>query len=105
MEITRKEAKKMCRLAKEGKQISKIWREDFKDLTYDDVYLEVYGTGEKSAVAIKRLITTQLNKLVDSTKGDRKVMVEELTYLVSHLYRNHKSNQKKLSKIRATLEE
>jgi len=106
MSIPKPEADKMRRLAKEGKQISKIVSDDFPGYDYWEVYLEVYGSGERSARGVKRMISTRLDTLVGaSAKSDRKLIVEELHDLVWHLYENHKSNQQKLEKIRAVLGE
>ncbi len=105
MSIPQKDAAKMKRLAQEGKPISKIFVEDFPDLDYWDVYIEVYGSGERSSRGIKKMISIRLNKLVDSNKAERRVIVRELHDLVWHLYENHKTNQRKLAKIRKTLQE
>jgi len=61
-EITKQDSAKMRRLAKEGKQISKIATEDFPKLDYWDVYIEVYGAGERSSRGMKRMISIRLNK-------------------------------------------
>jgi len=105
MTISEKDAKKMRRLAKEGKPISRIMREDFPNVDYWDVYIEVYGAGERSSRGIRRMITTRLNSLVDSTKGERRGTVLELRELVWELYEKHKSNHAKLDKIRKALGE
>lgn len=105
MPIPQKDAARMRRLAQEGKPISKIVADDFPDLDYWDVYIEVYGSGERSSRGIKKMISIRLNKLVDSNKPDRRVIVRELHELVWHLYENHKTNQRKLSKIRKALQE
>ena len=57
----------MRRLAQEGKQITKIVAEDFPNLDYWEVYLEVYSAGERSSRGIKRMITTRLNAMAAST--------------------------------------
>ena len=104
MAISKSDSKMMQRLAQEGKEISKIVQEDFPNLDYVDVYVEVYSAGERSSRGIKRMITTRLDAMAASTKkSDRKVMVKELHELVWHLYNNHKTNHDKLSKIRAIL--
>ena len=105
MTISEKDVKKMRRLAKEGKTISRIVREDFPNVDYWEVYIEVYGAGERSSRGIKRMITTRLNKLVDSTKDERRDIVRELQELVWDLYEKHKSNHAKLDKIRKVLGE
>jgi len=105
MDVSKKDSERMRRLAQEGKQISKIVEEDFPNLDYWDVYIEIYGSGERSSRGIKSMITTRLNKLVDSPKHERKAIIEELHELIWHLYEKHKSNQKKLHKIRKALGE
>ena len=103
MEILRKDAKKMQRLAQEGKQISRIVQDDFPTLNYWDVYIEIYGSGERSSRGIKRMITTRLNSLINATKDERRIVVKELQELVWHLYGKHKKNHEKLDKIRKVL--
>jgi hypothetical protein len=106
MVISKVDAEKMRRLAQEGKQISKIATEDFPHLDYWDVYFEVYSVGERSSRGIKRMITTRLNAIAENpSKSERSAIAEELHGLVWHLYENHKTNQMKLSKIRAALGE
>ena len=106
MEITKADSKMMQRLAKEGKKISAIKKEDFPSLTYWDVYVEVYGAGKRSALGVKRMITTRIEAVAASKlKKDRTEIAEELQELVWHLYNNHKSNQAKLAKIRSVLAE
>ncbi len=106
MAISKSDSKKMQRLAQEGKQISRIVKEDFPHLDYWDVYFEVYNAGERSSRGIKRMITTRLDAMAASrSKSERKTMVKELHELVWHLYNNHKTNREKLSKIRAALGE
>ncbi|MBC8549346.1 MAG: hypothetical protein H8D23_06815, partial [Candidatus Brocadiales bacterium] len=96
MAVTKKDSAEMKRLAQEGKQISKIQKEDFKEYSYWDIYIEVYGSGERSSVGIKRMITGRLNKLINSPKSERRLIVKEIDELVWHLYENHKINQKKI---------
>lgn len=55
MAATKKDGDLMRKLAQEGKAISKIAEEDFQGLDYWDVYLEVYGTGERSSQGIKKI--------------------------------------------------
>ena len=106
MAISKADGQKMQRLAQEGKQISKIMSEDFPDLNYWEIYLEVYSTGERSSRGIKRMITTRLNAMAASTsKSERAAFAKELHDLVWHLYENHKINREKLAKIRAALGE
>lgn len=94
----------MKTLVQEGKQISKIM-EDFPALSYWDIYFEVYGDGQRSALGVKRMIANRLNQIVDAPKEDRKRIVEELNGLVWNLYNDHKTNQKKLQSIRGVLGE
>lgn len=106
MPISKADSAKMRRLAKEGKQITKIVAEDFPNLDYWEVYFEVYSSGERSSRGIKRMITTRLNAMTESSKkSEREAIAEELHGLVWHLYKNHKSNREKLGKIRNALEE
>jgi len=106
MAISKQDSEKMRQLAKEGKQISKIVKEDFHhQYEYWDVYLEIYGSGEKSSRGIKTMISNRLIKLIDSNKEERRNIVDELQGLVWHLYENHKANQVKLDKIRKALSE
>jgi hypothetical protein len=106
LEITKADSKKMQRLAQEGKKISTIKKEDFPSLTYWDVYVEVYGAGKRSALGVKRMITTRIDAVAASkSKKERAAIAEELQELVWHLYDNHKANQTKLAKIRLALTE
>lgn len=105
MVVPKNDSQKMQRLAQEGKQISKIQKEDFSNYSYWDVYIEVYGAGERSSRGIKRMITERLNKLISSPKSERRIIVSEIDELVWHLYDNHKINQKKIDAIRKALKE
>jgi len=105
MDISKKDVATMQRLAQEGKQISKIQREDFPRYTYDQIYAEIYDAGIRGAQGIKRMVTANLNKLVHAKKEERKAMIIQLQRLVTDLYENHMKNQKKLGKIRKALEE
>ncbi|MDQ3060951.1 MAG: hypothetical protein M3R45_15780 [Pseudomonadota bacterium] len=106
MAISKTESQKMQLLAQEGKKISKIVKEDFPSLTYWDVYFEIYGSGEKSSLGIKRTITNRINSVVNSTsKKERTEIAEEINNLVWHLYNNHKANQTKIAAIRGALGE
>ena len=106
MAISITDAEKMRCLAQEGKPISRIATDDFPHLDYWEVYIEVYSTGERSSRGIKRMITNRLNAMAQCTsKSERATIAEDLQSLVWHLYENHKSNQVKLSKIRAALGE
>lgn len=106
MPITSVDSKKMQRLAKEGKKISDIQKQYFPSIPYWDVYIEIYGSGGRGALGVKRMITNRINAMAASTsKSERKEMAVELQELVWHLYNNHKSNQEILSRIRAALGE
>lgn len=104
MSITKKDKQLMTRLAQEGKPITKIWRDNFSELGYWDIYIEVYGAGQRASGGIKRMITNRLNKMVGATKPERRIIVKELNDLVWHLYSNHKINQAKIDKIRKALD-
>ena len=94
----------MIRLAKEGKHISKIWTDDFPEYGYWEIYVEVYGAGERSSQGVKRMITGRLNKLTEADdKQERTKIVEELDELVYHLYSRYKSSQKSLDQIRSII--
>lgn len=103
--ISKQDSARMNRLAQEGKQISRIVAEDFPELDYSDVYIEVYGAGERSSRGMKKMISIRLNKVVNAGKPERRAIVEELHQLVWHLYENHKTNQRKINAIRKTLQE
>ncbi|MFT5706513.1 MAG: hypothetical protein ACI9ES_000792 [Oceanospirillaceae bacterium] len=99
-----KQIEEIIRLASEGKQISKIWEEHFPDYDYYDVYFAAYDGGERSALGVKRMITTRLNKMADSRKSsERKEIQEELDDLVWYLYESLKTSQQKLEKIRSVI--
>jgi hypothetical protein len=104
-DISKQDSARMRRLAQEGKQISRIVADDFPHLDYSDVYIEVYGAGERSSRGIKKMISIRLNKLVDAARPERRAIVEELHELVWHLYENHKTNQRKIDTIRKSLQE
>lgn len=106
MTISKADSKKMQRLAQEGKKIASIRKEDYPSLTYWDVYLEVYGAGQRSALGVKRMITTRIDAVAASkSKKEREGIASELHELVWHLYDDHKVNHAKLSKIRKALVE
>ena len=106
MSISKADSQKMQRLAQEGKKISSIWKKDFPSLTYYDVYFEVYGAGERSALGIKRMITSRIKAIAESAgQPEREEIATELQELVWRIYSNHQTNQKKLEKIREALNE
>jgi hypothetical protein len=105
MAIPKSDSAMMIKLAQEGKQIAKIWREDFPKYEYQDIYFEVYGNGERSAKGLKVMITNRLNSIQGtSSKKQQKLIIDELHDLVWHLYEQHKSNQKKIDSIRKALD-
>jgi hypothetical protein len=100
--IDKRDSQEMIRLAREGKQISRIW-EKYPQYEYWDIYHEIYGTGEKSALGVKRMITTRLNKLTTTPKKNQKEIIEEISELIEHMYIRHKESQHKLDDIRAII--
>ena len=94
----------MVRLAKEGKQISKIQQEDFPEYSYEDVYIEVYGEGEQSSRGVKSMMTARLNKLASLPPDEQPAVVEEIRDLLTYLYAKHRDNQKKLDDIRKVID-
>lgn len=103
MPIPKKDSEKMKTLAKEGKQISKIAKEDFPQYEYWDVYLEINGAGETSAQGVKKMITNRLNRLFVAKKDERSDISDELKELIWYLYNNYKGNRTKLQRIRTIL--
>lgn len=102
--MDKRDSEKMVKLAREGKQISKIFQEDFPNYNYWDIYLEVYGAGERSALGVKRMITNRLYKLTSIPANEQQVIIEEIDNLVYHLYSRFKESQEKLDEIRAIIE-
>lgn len=101
--MDKRDSGKMVQLAREGKQISKIWEEDFPQYDYWDVYVEVYGSGEKSSLGTKRMITNRLNKLSSLPKREQDELIQEIDELVCHLYNRYKESQQKLDDIRGVI--
>ncbi|MEH7115763.1 hypothetical protein V7124_25895 [Neobacillus niacini] len=95
-----RDIEKIIKLAREGKQISKIWEDDFSQYDYWDIYFEIHEAGEKSALGTKRKITHRLNKLKSLPKRDQQDVIEEIRNLVDHLYVRYKEGQKKIEQIR-----
>lgn len=91
----------MIKLAREGKEITKIMKEDFPDYNYWDIYCEIYGAGERSVLGVKRMITNRLNKLTALPANEQQEIIEEIDNLVCHLYSRFKESQEKLDEIRA----
>ncbi|MFQ5329679.1 MAG: hypothetical protein ACE5D4_06805 [Thermodesulfobacteriota bacterium] len=91
-------------LAKEGKQLSKIMKNDFPEYEYWEIYEAVHDGGGKSALGVKRTIANRLNTLVTTrNKGVRTEIIEEAEELVWHLYDSLKSSQQKIEAIRKAL--
>ncbi|MES1047586.1 hypothetical protein FOA22_24470 [Heyndrickxia oleronia] len=99
-----RDIEKMIKLAREGKQISKIWEEDFPQYDYWDIYMEINEAGEKSALGTRKKITYRINKLANTRKKDQHILLEEISELVDHLYVRYKESQKKLQEIRNVIE-
>ena len=98
--MDKRDSDKMIQLAREGKEISKIWEEDFPQYDYWDIYIEVYGAGERSAVGIRRMITNKLNKLTSLSYNEQAISIKEIDDLIWHLYNRYRENQQKLNDIR-----
>ena len=67
--MKKRHIKKAKQLASEGKQISKIYKEDLPNCDYWDIYWAVHEEGEKSALGVKRTITNRLNTLTETRKN------------------------------------
>jgi len=92
------------KLAREGKTISNIYRDDLSEYEYWEIYDVVYEDGGKSMLGVKRAITNRLNTLSEtSKKNDRQYIIDETSELIWHLYDSLKSNQEKLKSIRQIL--
>lgn len=101
--MDKRDSEKMIQLAREGKQISKIWSEDFPNYDYWEIYGEVYGAGERSARGARKIISNRLKKLADSPKNEQQDLINEINDLVWYLYERYKENQQKLDKIRGVI--
>jgi hypothetical protein len=101
--VDKRDSDKMIQLAREGKQITKIFEEDFPNYDYWEVYWEVYGAGERSSLGAKRMISNRLNKLSSASKNEQKQIIDEIDDLVWHLYSRYKENQQKLDQIRSII--
>lgn len=99
-----RDIEKMVKLAREGKQISKIWEEDFPKYDYWDIYMGIHEAGEKSALGTKKKITHRLNKLETVPKREQEPIIDEIRELVDHLYIRYMESQKKLQEIRNVIE-
>lgn len=99
-----RDSEKMIKLAREGKQISKIHEEDFPNYEYFEICAEIYCAGERSALGTRRMITNRINKLPTLGKKEQQELIEEIDDLVWHLYTRYKESQQKLDDIRAVIE-
>jgi hypothetical protein len=99
-----RDTEKIIKLAREGKQIAKIWKEDFPQYDYWDIYMEIHEAGEKSALGTRKKITYRLNKLETLPKRSQSDVIDEVRELVDHLYIRYKESQKKLQEIRSVIE-
>lgn len=98
--MNKRDSEKIAQLAREGKQISKIWEEDFPIYDYWDIYFAVHEAGEKSSLGVKRMITNRLYKLASLPKKEQDQLIEEIDELVCFLYDRYKESQQKLDDIR-----
>lgn len=96
----KRDRERIIQLAREGKQISNIWEDNFSNYDYWDIYEVIYGAGERSAVGVKRMITNRLNKLPSLSKSEQEEMITEIDDLVRYLYTRYKESQRKLDSIR-----
>jgi len=103
MTISKRDADTMKNLVREGKQITRIVEEDFRQYDYWDIYYKVYGSGEQSAQGVKWMITNRLNQLSSADAQTQQEIVEEISDLVWYLYENYKRSQRKLDSIRKAL--
>ncbi len=95
----------MKSLVKEGKQITKIVKEDFPQYDYWDILYQLYDAGAQSAQGVKWMITNRLNQLPDADARVGKIIIREINDLIWYLYDNYKNNQRKLETIRDALGE
>ena len=103
--MNEKDSAKMIRLAQEGKEISKIQRENFPEYSYSDVYVAVYADGEEqSSRGIKTAITRRLNKLSTLPPVEQSDVIDGIQQLATDLYEQHKASQKRLDQIRSIIE-
>ncbi len=105
MSIPKKDKDTIKKLAREGKQISKISSEDFPEYEYWDIYTVVNDSGGISAQGARAIITNRLNQMISTRrKSEREEIIEEIDDLVWHLYEGLKASQKKLNAIRNVLD-
>ncbi|MDR6123476.1 phosphoribosyl-ATP pyrophosphohydrolase [Bacillus sp. SLBN-46] len=102
--IDERDVNRMVQLAREGKQIKKINEEDYPQYEYWEIYETIYNAGEKSALGIKKMITSRLKKMTTVTKREQPEIINEIADLVEHLYIRHKESQIKLDEIRSVIE-
>ncbi|MCY4584175.1 MAG: hypothetical protein OXE50_15465 [Chloroflexi bacterium] len=94
----------IARLVGEGKQISRVCREDFPQYSYIEVYWAAYGEGARSAMGIQRTISARLSYLESADKETRQALIKEISDLVCQQYLTITKNAKKLDDIRRALE-
>lgn len=100
-----RDTQKMIKLAREGKDIAKIWDEDFPQYDYWDIYNIVYDAGEKSSLGMRKMITHRFNKLSSQITPEQQEILDEVDDLVWRIYDRYRESQKKLQKIRQAIEE
>ena len=105
MIIPKSDLSKMKRLVKEGKQITKIVKEDFPQYDYWEILYQLYDAGAQSAQGAKWMITNRLKQLPEADSSVAKVVIREIDDLIEYLYNNYRDNQKKLEAIRDALGE
>ena len=106
MDISKKDAAKMRRLAQEGKQVAKIQKEDFPDLTWWDVRWVLELAGTSSSLGLMREITGKLNRARKTVKKDKKLSdaLLRVNNLARQLYERGKEDYKRLDRIRKAVE-
>jgi len=106
MAISKKDAKKMQRLAQEGKQISRIVQEDFPNLTWWDVRGVLEEAGTSSSRGLMQEITNKLNKTRSAVNRNKKLSDDLLrvSKLARQLYERGKEDYKRLNRIRKAVE-
>lgn len=105
MSLSNDDRDRIARLVREGRKITEVWREEFPEFDYDDVYWAAYGRGARSAQGAKKMITSRLRR-ARRTKGRerRAEILDEIDGLVTALYEDHKRMARKLRSIRTALD-
>ncbi len=106
MDISKKDAAKIQQLAQEGKQVSKIQKEDFPNLTWWDIRGVLEEAGTSSSLGLMREITGKLNKARETVNKDKKLSNDLLRVnkLARQLYERGKEDYKRLDRIRKAVE-